>query len=313
MVLTNVQSQTRLLFAMSKDKLVHSRFGKLTFSKSCCSRKEDKIGNISSNICICGIVVVFLALLVPFQYMDDLISSGALFLFSLTDCCLLTLRYKTRSESFLRNTSDVDDTASIFSIVAVKEQLSLGRILILLNVFSLSSGLCFAYIPILEAKYSLAIIFAILTLLITLYIAFFCEEVESNRFALEGDGYGIGKPRFRTPLVPYLPSLGIFLNWFMVANIGWIGIAMLGAYLLSGLLFYGAICSGKSACTEENTDVTSSYRDREIFPGRATEDLTEALLVEVDERNEHIEEKDGFEENLAQDLLEIETMKSSLS
>jgi len=311
-VLASVQSQTRLLFAMSKDKLVHSLFGKVSFSKSCCSRKEDKIGNISSNIRICGIVVVLLALLVPFQYMDDLISSGALFLFSLTDCCLLTLRYKTRSESFLGNTSDIDDTVSILSIVAVKEHLSLGRSLVLLNVFSLLSGLCFAYIPISTVKCSLAITFAVLVLLITLYIEFFCDQAESNRFALEGDGYGIGKPRFRTPLVPYLPSLGIFLNWFMVANIGWIGIAMLAAYLLGGILLYGAICSGKSECTEANISATLNYQGHEILPESANEDLREALLLKVDDHDEQIEENDSIENNLAKDLSEIETSKSSL-
>lgn len=311
-MLANVQSQSRLLFAMSKDKLVHSLFGKISFSKSCCSRKEDKIGNISSNIRICGIVVVLLALLVPFQYMDDLISSGALFLFSLTDCCLLTLRYKTRSESFLGNTSDIDDTVSILSIVAVKKHLSLGRILVLLNVFSLLSGFCFAYIPMSTVKYSLTITFATLVLLITLYIAFFCDQAESNRFVLEGDGYGIGKQRFRTPLVPYLPSLGIFLNWFMVANIGWIGIAMLAVYLLGGLFLYGAFCSGKSGCTEANINTTLNYQGHEILPESANENLREALLPEVDNHNEQFEEKRQHQNNLAKELSEIETSKSSL-
>ena len=91
-VLTSIQSQTRLLFAMSKDRIVPKFFGTLTFAKksactSCCGReaKEDKIGNLLRNVQFCGVVIVLLATFVPFSYMDDLISAGALLLFSLTD------------------------------------------------------------------------------------------------------------------------------------------------------------------------------------------------------------------------------------
>ena len=88
-VLTSIQSQTRLLFAMSKDRIVPSFFGKLTFSKHpspCCGKeKVDPIGNLTSNVQFCGVVVVLLACFVPFSYLDALISAGALFLFSLTD------------------------------------------------------------------------------------------------------------------------------------------------------------------------------------------------------------------------------------
>ena len=89
-VLTSIQSQTRLLFAMSKDRIAPKFFGRLSFAKRkkslCCGKeKVDTIGNLTSNIFFTGIVIVLLALFVPFKYMDDLISAGALLLFSLTD------------------------------------------------------------------------------------------------------------------------------------------------------------------------------------------------------------------------------------
>ena len=88
-VLTSIQSQTRLAFAMSKDRIAPRFFSRLSFStrtSMCCGKqKEDKIGNLTANLWFCGIVIVLLAVFVPFQYMDKLISSGALLLFSLTD------------------------------------------------------------------------------------------------------------------------------------------------------------------------------------------------------------------------------------
>lgn len=297
---------------MSKDKLVPALFGKLSFSKSCCSKKEDKIGNLSANVQVCGIIVIILATFVPFKYFDKLISSGALFLFSLTDCCLLTIRYKCPSESFLGNIGEIDDNASVFSIATVREQLSLGRILILLNVFSFASGLSYAYIPITALQYSLMALFAALAFSVTLYISFYCDEASSTRFALEGDGYGIGRQRFRTPFVPYLPSLGIFLNWFMVANVGWEGLVMLVVYLIAGVLVYGTCCSGKSVCTQNN-DIGAFYESEHVFPGRASENLCESLLPEGDEL-EYEEPRNGIgiERKITKDVSEIEQTRKSI-
>ena len=311
-VLTGIQSQTRLFFAMSKDKLVPTFFGKQTFSDSrkyCCvgEKKEDKIGNLTANVQFCGVVIIILACFVPFQYIESLISAGALFLFSLTDVCLLMIRYKCPSESFL----GVDDCSSMsmFSIVSVREQLSLGRLLILLNVFSFLSGACFAFIPIAAVQYSLTAIFALLTCCVTIYIHLSCPEACGNRFTLERDDYG--KKRFQTPLVPYLPALGIFANWFMLANIGWEGIAMLVAYLFLGVIMYGGFCSGTSLTTEYESD-SSSFTN--ILPDRSSPNssvgspLQEALLPGGEWEDEA---DDNLVEDIQRGLSEIETSKAT--
>lgn len=309
-VLTGIQSQTRLFFAMSKDKLVPKFFGKLTFSDSrtyCCvgEKKEDTIGNLSANVQFCGVVIVILACFVPFQYIGSLISAGALVLFSLTDVSLLMIRYHCPSESFLGNLTEVDDSASIFSIASVRDQLTLGRLLILLNVFPFLSGVCFAFVPLAVVKYSLSALFALLTLCVTIYIHRYCPEATSTRFALEGDGYSIGKARFRTPLVPYLPALGIFANWFMLANVGWQGIVMLVVYLLLGVVMYGGFCAGRSLTSEYE----SSDNNGNLLPGRisptenssVSSPLQEALLPGGEWENET---------SLKRDLSEIETRKT---
>lgn len=320
-VLTGVQSQTRLLFAMSKDKLVPELFGRLTFAKksaspcgciNACSnaKKEDKIGNLTANVRFCGLVIVLLAAFVPFQYMDDLISAGALFLFSLTDCCLLILRYKCPSESFV-GTVEYDDTVSIFSIATVRKELSLGRLLILLNILSFASGLSYAFIPIAALQIALTVVFALLTLGITIYMALYCPEQSTTRFSLEGDGYGIGRRRFRTPLVPYLPALGIFANWFMIANVGWVGIVMLVCYLLFGILVYGTFCSGKSLVTTTGASGVPSYMNDNLqgrlSPSGSGGGLCEALLgAEWEDENE-AEKNVGDGRDIKKELSGIET------
>lgn len=45
---------------------------------------------------------------------------------------------------------------------------------------------------------------------------------------------------FRTPLVPWLPGLGAAFNWFLLAQLTWQGLWMVGCYILASLLLYFA-------------------------------------------------------------------------
>jgi len=218
---------------------------------------------------------------------------------------MLTVRYKCPSESFLGSARDADDDATMFSIVAVRRGLSLGRILILLNLFPFISGLCFAFVPPDGAlRYSLTGAFAFLTLAVTIYIAAYCHEDASTRFMLNRDGYGTpGRTRFRTPLVPFLPALGIYLNWFML------------------VVLYWKCCVGRSLVnsnSEPYDENGGGYKNRNILPSdrstsppSARSDLQQTLLG-----GEDWEEDDGENENghmndayLKDELSEIETSK----
>jgi len=230
--------------------------------------------------------------------------------------CLITIRYKCPSESFLGSVRDIDENASIFSIATVRKELSLGRILILLNLFPFISGLCFKFIPIDALKYSLTGVFALLTLAVAIYIFSYCPEISSTRFALEGDGYGIGRKRFRTPLVPFLPALGIYMNWFMLANVGWEGMVMLICYLFGGIFMYGAFCTGKSVVNASYGIEDRNYKDANILPvGRTSPplgnpDLQQALL-EGEESWERSRDENGQTRDVKSELSEIEASKSA--
>lgn len=49
-----------------------------------------------------------------------------------------------------------------------------------------------------------------------------------------------GSKTFRTPLVPWLPGLGAAFNWFLLAQLTWQGLWMVGCYVLASLLLYFA-------------------------------------------------------------------------
>lgn len=43
---------------------------------------------------------------------------------------------------------------------------------------------------------------------------------------------------FRTPLVPWVPGAATFFNFFLLAQLPWEGLWMVGAYVLAALLLY---------------------------------------------------------------------------
>ena len=236
------------------------------------------------------------------------------FVRSFVHSCLLVIRYKCPSEFFLGSMSDIDDNASIFSMasIRVRKELSLGRILIMLNVFPFASGLCFAYITHDAARYSLMGLFSLLTLAVTIYIALYCPEITSNRFVLDRDGYGIGKRRFRTPLVPFLPALGIYMNWFMIANVGWKGMVMLIGYLIIGVTLYGSFCSGKSIL---NTNYHNDRESQNILPGRSSppteNSALQQALLEDEDLDHTTQTSNRHNGDLKGDLSEIEQTRKS--
>jgi hypothetical protein len=89
------------------------------------------------------------------------------------------------------------------------------------------------------------------------------------------------------PLVPFLPTLRIYLNWFMLANLGWKGIVMLIGYLFIGVVVYWKCCVGKSIVnrSEHSHNDNDSYKNQNILsndhctsPASIMSDLQQPLL-----------------------------------
>ena len=157
-------------------------------------------------------------------------------------------------------------------------------------------------------------LFALLTLAIATYIALCCKEITSTRFVLERDGYGTpGTRRFRTPLVPWLPALGVYLNWFMLAHVGWVGIVMLIGYLFVGVFLYGVFWQGKSIVNATSDDSNGHYKHQNILPtsGRLSPTLGNSDLQQALLEDESWDGDGGGRTNgdLKKDLSEIETSK----
>lgn len=188
-VLVSLMAQPRVALSMAQDGLLPSVFSRL-----------DDQGNLYSGTLLCGIVMAAIAAFVPFQYLNDLISAGILVAFSMTNCCLVLLRCQTPTHA--------------------PKQLEV--LLVLFNSGCFIAALLwshdFLFIPFKQTFW--AVIATLLTFYCLIYMATTCPK--SAHFG----GSILPPPRpgqlmhlpdeyFQTPFVPYLPCIGMAINWYL--------------------------------------------------------------------------------------------------
>jgi amino acid transporter len=169
-------AQPRLNFTMAMDGVLPPFFAEV-----------DEKQNLKKGTKVAGAVMIIIATVVPFAHLDDLISSGILIAFTITDASIILVRH----------TSPHD------------EPFKLERLLIVFHVLSLVSGLLFKNC-ISEEETGHAVRVMTLTscagsLIIGNLIRTKCPRVD------EADpGF------FLTPAVPILPLCGCFVSKYLV-------------------------------------------------------------------------------------------------
>lgn len=189
--------QPRLLCAMASDGLLPSLFAEV-----------NKSGSLFKGTLVSGFFCVVIAIIVPFNYLDDMISAGVLLSFNLTNTALVVVRRQNprNPSTCLRLIVCFNAVAAVFALLCAKLDLSSPQALY-------PAGL-------------LAVLIVLVYLLITL-----CPGIEMNCRVESSSSYQV-------PLMPIPPLLGIFLNYLMIAQLSWIGICLVIMYTGMSVVFY---------------------------------------------------------------------------
>ena len=164
----------------------------------------DDSGNLSNGIWLSGIVLVLISSFVPFTVIDDTISSAVLVVYSLTNSSLLKLRRKSPEDGpFL-----------------------LEKLLFVFNVMCYITGLLFVH----GCRSIFGKFIAVVSFL-SLFIL--CMKIDAS--CPECNEY---VSYFRVPFVPFLPCAGIFINWYLVAQLSFIGNVILLTSMAVSIIIY---------------------------------------------------------------------------
>ena len=168
----------------------------------------DTKGNLTNGIWLCGTVMIIIASIVPFDLIDDATSSAVLVVYSFTNSSLILLRYSAPP----------------------RQPLLLNKLLVAYNVMCYLSALLWTNLSNTTWGTFFACGATLAAFLICLSIYLTCSEKSQM---LDN--------KFRTPFLPFFPCLGMYVNWYLVAQLSWVGnlillctsILSVGCYLYS--------------------------------------------------------------------------------
>jgi amino acid transporter len=220
-VLITIMAQPRLQYAMSVDGMLPSWFQEL-----------DEDGNLWNSTAVAGGILILTATLVPFAHLNDMVSCAVLCAMSMADSSLILLWHEP--------VSDPDSDLA--------EHLMLG-----FHIAAIVTS--FAFTRLLDSWFGTALAYAAGGCMIALAcgLYFWCPKSDifggkSSRHVYHkhkgqvrtDDGY------FRTPFLPFLPCLAIFVNWFLIAQLEFIGLVGLICFLALTVLYYFAYAAHHS-------------------------------------------------------------------
>lgn len=190
--------------------------------------------------------MTLVAAFVPFTYLNDLISAGILVAFSLTDASLVVLR---------RESPPTDPGL-------------LERCLVWYNAFCFVTAILITHEEMFVVQSALAAFTALSAALMLLFMTVRCPP--SLQFGgtilqwTQSSNLASSAPYpesayFQTPWVPFIPCLGMAVNWYLIAQLEVFGLFLLGLYLGVVVLLYLVFCLNGTApsWTNSRTDYHS--------------------------------------------------------
>lgn len=235
-VLISLLAQPRLNYALSVDGLLPPLFQEI-----------DSTGNLTKGTLVSGIFMTMLTQ-IPFTYLNDLISSGILIAFSMTNSSLIFMRHTSPNQ----HPKKLEQKVALFNLLSFTTSLLLssGTPTIIdsnnnneYQQFSHAILKCLTWISFLALIHTVWFIAAKCPK--AAVFGGFSSSSSSTRhstthndatFKLQDDDQHIAY--FQTPFVPYLPLCAIFVNWYLIAQLEFLGMLLLVLYLGFTTLFY---------------------------------------------------------------------------
>ncbi|XP_034546626.1 cationic amino acid transporter 2-like [Notolabrus celidotus] len=247
----------RVLFAMARDGLLFTPLTKVT------SKGSPAVATISS-----GIVAAIMALLFDLEALVEMMSIGTLFAYTLVAICILILRYQ---ESPSDPDSDLKVIESKKSSILKPPSLpnsSTSRTATLLTVFTVACvvALCVTLSQAIDAlsrgeAWSIAIICILVVIVLVNSIIIWRQPQNPT------------KASFMVPLVPALPIVSVFINVYLMVQLGsdtWIRYAIwmfVGLVIYFGYGLWFSVQGGRRRAGHMNThiDTISEKTDRKVI------------------------------------------------
>uniref|UniRef100_A0A8C4Z4U0 Cationic amino acid transporter C-terminal domain-containing protein n=1 Tax=Gadus morhua TaxID=8049 RepID=A0A8C4Z4U0_GADMO len=265
----------RVLFAMARDGLLFKSLSKVS------SRGSPVVATLSS-----GVVAAFMALLFDLKALVDMMSIGTLFAYTLVAICILILRYAWLCSNRLSivGYSRLFDTEILlhFTMLTVFSSKS-SRLTLPISLASYHPGLHSCFNPLWMLSLSLSPVVCVIGLCVILAQAMYALQ-EQHAWSLVCVSILVAalvvtvvviwiqpqnpkRASFMVPFIPVLPVLSLFINVYLMVQLGPDTWLRYGVWMLVGFIIYfgyGVRHSVQKRREQSNTEKTFPSVSREI-------------------------------------------------
>jgi amino acid transporter len=255
-VLISLLAQPRLTMSMAHDGLLPKLFAHV----------DPATGSIQGGTLVSGVCMTLIATFCPFTYLDDLISAGILVAFSMTNSCLILLR----CESPLEQPKLLPHLLVVYNILCFGTALLSSHQMTWLSstlqplcttMAALATVTCLFYMAQAcpqSTHFGGSILRRHDSNVESTFPSSFLSDSDDNN-SHDSDHGRIGTTNgpgssslpssphsstfFQTPYVPYLPATGMFVNWYLIAQLEATAMLWLALYLGVTVSLYLAVCA----------------------------------------------------------------------
>ena len=209
--------------------------------------------------------MILIATFVPFDHLNDMVSSGILIAFCMTDSALVLLRHESP-----KNRPKLVE-----------------KFLCVMNLSAFAFSTCYTHLWEYTAGRIVATVSMIAMIVVTSGMYFSCDPAQdfggSVRASpsLHSIKYGITQllggstvgitgencsSYFSTPGMPFVPLGGIFVNWYLITQMELESIGLLLGFLLLAVVYY--FCYGAHHSVGRNTDRWDEFIPLEVVKSK---------------------------------------------
>ncbi|MBN3274901.1 CTR1 protein, partial [Polyodon spathula] len=286
----------RIIFAMARDGLLFSFLGKVS------SRKTPIVSTVAA-----GVLSAIMAFLFDLKDLVDLMSIGTLLAYTLVAACVLVLRYQPDQPSLAYQMANTTDESELNESVSNSdsqlgflpeedEKCTLKTLLFPQNpnpsrLSGFAVNICASVLGVLIFTFCLITVLggaATWSIVCLVLLAFSSAGVTAIIWRQPENK---AKLSFKVPLLPFLPVFSMFVNVYLMVQLGkgtWIRFAIwmvLGFFIYFG---YGIRHSTEAVLAQSGTEVTrNGYKQTQVFNRDTMAPEKEAFLEdeESDARN----------------------------
>jgi len=248
--------QPRLQYALAQDGLLPNWFAEI-----------DSNGNLFNGTLVSGVLMVVMATCVEFTNLNDMISAAVLMALNITDTSLILLWHD--------------------SSTAHQQPYLAEKFMLIYHIASLVACIALTHFMDTYLGNVVSVISPLIMLGAVILLVQRCPKAQV--FGGRGGASNNSGGYFRTPFVPYWPCFGIFVNYYLIAQLELAGIGGFLLLLFVGSLYYFVFAAQHSVGNNGGWGVESTSNDEDITTADAdnNDEITAADAFINDGDNTH--------------------------